>query len=552
MAMTLADISIAINGDIRLVNAAADNASVLEFYRLLMDKADDETSLNDDFSGIAFANPAKKVSDEQINLLDHSANGGPVYSIDQALSEKLYGGSISQRGGNDLYAGLDMVGTVEAGTEPQIVQDGALVTSFWATGINADPANNIVSRMVVLVRSGGVDVDSKKLRIQAREYGDTFSTFDASMSVGVTIAPINTKADPNNQTASATVSAYAITNLTEGYNQIDCSGDGVAEDYYSNWDLGPHTKADFYEYAKWVQSRGSGQALYGMSGELFRGVSHSVEFDNLVGTFAQNEVVNFGNGATGAVLALDADTLWIQLLSGAAPADNDTIVGETSAATADVNGAPLARTLQDVFVGQLAGTNLVGAYGLGVVASYLSASDRVTDLDGNICIPPNLVDFVVNGLEVGDRVLVAVDDAAALEVDYDQMQLATALSGAAEVAIVMAAPIPTNAPASGSVRVFDDNGHDIRCDYTSYAGSTFTIAATDFSANNAAVGNNAFVGYLDLTATGNTHKFTSVVSATETMRVKVRRGSGSSIEPFTGTADLTVNGGSINVTRIND
>lgn len=94
--------------------------------------------------------------------------------------------------------------------------------------------------------------------------------------------------------------------------------------------------------------------------------------------------------------------------------------GSTSTATAihsatgaqtvagTIVGVVKERTLSQPAVGASTGSALIGSYGLGVEIADLTASDKLTDLNKELRIPPNNVTFTVSGLIVGeDRVLVA-------------------------------------------------------------------------------------------------------------------------------------------------
>ena len=541
------DFSVSLTGDIRYTGTTA-NYTCLDLHRWLQDLADDSTSSVDDYVSIVESTPSERSTDNIVSLI----NG---YNIDDTAAEHIFDGSISQAGGDTVYSGLVVVGSVEAGTNLQIVQDNALLTSYWGTGLNADPANNILLRIMVKTRDAGADIDGKRLRVQAREYGDTFAEFSLTAGLGNSTAAIFTSADLNNTTASGTVAAYPITN-TEGYNLIDASGDGVDEEYYSQW-TGFTNINELYEYAKYIQRTGSAETIYGLSGELFRGITHSIPYDNEAsGPFVTGEVLTFGGGATAQLLAVQDDgttgILEVQLLTGVAPVDNETISGGTSGATADVNGSFTARTISPEFIGTSTGSALIGAFGVGVAAGDLSASDLVFDLDNNAITPPNNVSFTVAGLVVGeDRVLVGPEDGAG-GLDVDQLSLSVTLSGAAETSVVVTTAIPSDTPASGDIRVQLDSGIYQEVPYSSWSGSTFTIPAFDFSADNATSGNNTFIAYLDILATATSESFTSVYSTDRTLFVRVRDGAASPIKTFETTGTLGSAGGSTTAIRTTD
>ncbi|MFA4871628.1 MAG: hypothetical protein WC610_01005 [Patescibacteria group bacterium] len=113
--------------------------------------------------------------------------------------------------------------------------------------------------------------------------------------------------------------------------------------------------------------------------------------------------------AAGTDERIRAGHIWMQLLTGIAPTDNQTITGGTSSTTALMNVTITERTLSQPAVGASTGTAIIGSYGLGVEPiPDLSASDKVTDLSNTLRVPPNNVTFTVAGLVSGeDRVLVA-------------------------------------------------------------------------------------------------------------------------------------------------
>jgi hypothetical protein len=150
-----------------------------------------------------------------------------------------------------------------------------------------------------------------------------------------------------------------------------------------------------------------------LSGELFRGITHEIVVDNPVTVvdFSAFEPVSW-TGGTGQMLAIDnvnAPTkIWLQLLTGVAPTNNQTITGGTSGATADVNVTVTERTISSPFCGASTGSAIIGAYGFGIESADLTQNDKVFDLTNTQYQAPNFVTFTVSGIVSGeDRVLVA-------------------------------------------------------------------------------------------------------------------------------------------------
>jgi len=247
----------------------------------------------------------------------------------------------------------------------------------------------------------------------------------------------------------------------------------------------------------------------------------------------------------------NADTgyIWIQLMTGVAPTDGQTITGTSSSATADVDTTVTERTISTPFVGASTGSALNGAYGVGVEYADLAVNDKMFDLINNAQLsPPNNVTFYVYGLTTDDRVLVGPEDGAS-GLDYDQLTLNTTLSSGSTTVVVTTA-IPSDTPASGTIRVLDDNGIYIRAPYTSWASSTFNLTGTFGS--DATAPKNVFVTYIDKDAASGTEQFTTIYSSPRTLFIRVRDGKSSPIKTADTTAGLTSAGGSVTINRISD
>jgi hypothetical protein len=166
-------------------------------------------------------------------------------------------------------------------------------------------------------------------------------------------------------------------------------------------------------------------------------------------------------------------------------------------------------------------------------------------------VPPNFVLFTVAGLVSGeDRVLVGPESGGDIEVN--QFTITTALSSAAETSVVVDSVIPTDTPATGTLRVQTDAGVYKRLTYTSYTGSTFTIDSSDFSGDNATVSNNAFISYIDTLAGGTSVSFQSVYLSDRALFVRVRDGGNTPIKTFETPGTLGSAGGSTTAIRTTD
>jgi hypothetical protein len=642
------DFSVAVNGDIRWTGAGTTAYTVLEFHAMLREFADDESGSGDDLLDITSETPSDRSTDNIITLI----NG---YNITATEAEHLYDGSIRQGSGltEEIFAGLVVVGSVVAGTEIEIIQDNALLTNYWTTGLNADAANNIIMRLCIQVKANGAQIDGQRLRVQAREFNDTYGEFSVTMGLGNNTAALFTADDLNNNNTAANVATWTTITNTEGYQLVEIDGTAPAEPYYSQWDSGASgetgradTLNDIRERTKWISRRGTAETLYGgLSGALFRGITHDVTYDTAVGTFTEGNYVAWGtevaydtelasgltvgkyyefdsgaaygkliglddngtagfalfamesggaaladgnnftaadgtanNGATinvtinddgaaggfGVILADEGTSqLYIQLLAGAAPSDNLKMWETTTAgvydnatgAAATPNVTITSRTVAPEWLAVSTGSNLIGVYGNSVTPAETSSSDQFFDLDNVNRVPPNNVTFTVAGLISGeDRVLVAPELAGAIDLAQDTLN--GTLSGAAVTTVTVNSAEPDNNPSSGTLRIERDNGIYTRHPFSVRSGFDYTITSHDFSTVNATTGNNVFVSYIDLLATGASESVTVVFDSADTWFVRVRDGGSAgdltAIKTFETTSPLGTGGGSATAIRTSD
>ena len=552
-------------GNIRYIGddhggASPSYVSVIDFHRELQDYADDLVSVGDDELDITDENPSARSTDNIITLLGN-------YNIDDVAAEHIFDGSITQAGGAEIYAGFVNFGNP---TRIQIIQDGAvLVDDWWNSngGLNADAGNGISHRFMLKVRTGGANIDGRKVIATSRTFGKTFSEFTVnSASVGNNVLALSESDDLNNATAVGTIATYTdITNTTEGYIGLDVDDDGNDEFYYSQWNVNKPTRSinDFYERAKYLTRDGSAETIYGLNGELFRGVTHEITVNTPTGTFVEPEAISWTSG-TGQLLAIDSVTagtkIWMQLLTGSAPSAAEVISG--AGATATVSST-VSRPLSFPFVGASTGSALIGSYGLGVELDDLTQTDKVFDLTNTQNSRPNIQTFSVSGLVSGeDTVQVAPWDGATLDnegnpaIDKSQFSLSTGLTTDNVTSVVISVAIPVDTPASGYIRVVDDNGFARRLSYSSWTGSTFTINSVDgqedFAAVNATAANNVWIAYIDKVADATTLSFLAQYVSDRQLVVIVRDGGVSPIKEFISSATFGSSGGSITAIRTTD
>lgn len=522
--------------------------------------------------------------------------------------------------------------------------------------LNSSSTAGISSRFMIRTRTGGVDIDGRRLIGISRRYGNTYGEFKINgSSRGNNVLALSDSTDLNNSTTGATIQTYdQFANDAVGFNSQDINLNTVNENYYSRWDIGgattpaSPTKNQLYEWAKWITRQSSDATLYGLSGELFRGITLDIVVDGSVTVvdFSAFEAVAW-TGGTGQMLAINdvnAPTrMWLQLLTGVAPTDNQVINSvATPATTATVNVTVTDREslITKPFIGASTGSAIIGGYGIGIDSGDLTASDILFDLGNAQITPPNNVTVSIGGLVSGEDYVTVnqrgyrfrydteavstfvrgetltgvtpagtyviaeivdqgstgyiiigepatgsvpannttltggtsgttaiVDGTPASDINKRQLTLNTTLSINPVIAVVVNETIPSDTPASGVVRVQDNNGFYRRLLYTSITQpSTFVISnpadtEDDFSSVNAtggttATGNNVYIGYKDELADAVTESFTTVYSASRNLFVRVRDGGTAGdavgIKTFESTITMTSSGGSSTAIRTSD
>jgi hypothetical protein len=261
-----------------------------------------------------------------------------------------------------------------------------------------------------------------------------------------------------------------------------------------------------YEWLKHAVRRGSTETLFGLNGALFRGITHEVNTKNPTGTWEAYEPISW-TGGTGQMLAVNSPTaptkLYMQLITGIAPTNNQVITGGTSAATCQVDTTVTERS---VFFGNVQPWtytgSLSGAYGVGVLETDLGASDKLYDLTNTERRPPDYVTTTVQNLVSGDKVVLGKDDSN--DYDYEQFSADGSYTGG-ETSFVVKEDILA-APASGTFRVWNGTSY-VKVTYTGWSGKTFTGCSGVPVCSD---GGNVFLSYIDKTADGSTASFVMV------------------------------------------
>lgn len=532
VAAFLAQFSITAGGDIRF-DTGTDTFHVWWLHRALQKKVWDFAISGNDNINLAKPNPStSEALGTIITLQDHTTNYSVRYNIDDTVAESLYGGSVEQENASaqtERYAGLIVLGSVNLGTtQLQIIQDAAIydgAAPFWGTGINDGGDANTIMRIVVKTIVAGVAVDGGRVVVKATEFGDTYAVWETTLGLGESVAAITTTADPNNQTAIATVQAYtgfaSVGATIEGYDLHDVDNLG-ADPFLGSLSFaaltGNQTKDALYEVVKAYLARGETETWFGIDADLYTARLYQLVVATGAGglSWSQNETVTWTGGGEGIFLGADdlnennTTRIVIHINKGVPPVNTDVIVGSTSTAQNTVSSnQKLASNMN--YIGVYTGSNWIGAEGIGFLASELIFGDSVTALDGQTPQVPQNVTITVD-VTVGDtgddpHVFLAKKDGGLEAPDYTTMLLAAG-NNSTDPDIVMQAAIAADTPQDGYVGVLDTTGGATAYKfyhYQSWTGSTFTLDTTDHAGGldeNLTSGDNAFVAFFYQAATG--------------------------------------------------
>jgi len=132
---------------------------------------------------------------------------GTSISINGGTGSGTLLSSNCSKTGEDLYANIYTLGTIESGTNIYVIQAGERYPSYWGIGSEWWPAGHI--DILVRVKEAGTEIDEGKVTVYGREYTDYYDFYEIDLSAGGRNAvPLATSNDLDNQTSESTVANY--------------------------------------------------------------------------------------------------------------------------------------------------------------------------------------------------------------------------------------------------------------------------------------------------------------------------------------------------------
>jgi hypothetical protein len=475
----LAQFKVAASGAITFVSGT-DTFHVKWINRSLQKLAWDFAISGDDEVNLSFPNPSKEEAlGKIVTLNDHTTNFGKNYTVTDTVMESHFGGSVSQNNGDDIYYGLQVLGSTSIPLPLKLIQNEVELTSHWGNGKNQTDSNTLL-RVMIKGRSGGADIDGLRVVVKASTWLETYAFWETTMQLGESVASITTADDPQNTTLQATVEAYGIAK-SEGYNLLNLDGAGN-KPYLGEWSYSPESnKKALYEFVKALLVDGTTNTLYGVDGDLWTNRLYDCVIDAGTGTHIQNETCSWAGG-NGNLVGVDnltgtSTTRYIlHLGSGVAPVNDEVITGN-GGATATVDGTPVKMATSPNHLAQFTGA-WIGALGIGFDSNEIGSSDSFKDLDGNVVTPPNNVTIqgTIEALDAADdlHVFLAKKDAT---LDAPDMTVYTCVGEAiSSTVIVVNEAIDAATPQTGWIGVLKTGTTTYKFyEYDSWAVSTFQL-----------------------------------------------------------------------------
>lgn len=550
IAAWLAQFKVATSGAITFVSGT-DTFHVKWINRSLQKIAWDYVISGDDEINLSKPNPSKEEAlGKIITLNDHTTDFSVNYTVTDLVMESHFGGSVSQNNGDDIYYGLQCLGSSTTPIPLQVIQNAVVLTSHWGTGKNQTDSNTQF-RIMIKGRSAGADIDNLLVTTKANSWFETFSLWETKLQLGESVASISSDADPQNTTALATVNAYALSK-SEGYNLLDLDGAGNKA-YLGEWSYSPEgNKKALYEFVKSLLAHTNGETLYGIDSDLWTGrIFDCVIGTPGTGTWIQNETLSWGTGATagtGHLMGVDdldataTTRLILHLDTGVFPANTEEITG-ASTANGTVSGTPDKLSHSPNHLAQFTGA-WIGAFGIGFVAGEVGVVDSFKDLDGNSVSPPNNVAITgtIEALNSADdlHVFLATKDGALNAPDYTVYTAVGETIG--NSVIVMNEAIAADTPGAGWIGVLKTGTTTYKFyEYSSWTGSTFTLVGT-IADDNITASDPCFhaIFYNSMTGGGTTKSISSSLIYTSDITVVgwIRHGDASGVDkiiPISGT-----------------
>jgi hypothetical protein len=152
----------------------------------------------------------------------------------------------------------------------------------------------------LLTKQDNVPIDGGRVKGKLCEFNNIYFIGSTTLGQAETALALFSSTDGNNQTAAATVAGapYNTIVLTEGYQQINYNNGNGDNPFILKIDFGSATSLQTYERTKYIGRRGTAETLFGRDATYFDGINLNYAYDNLTGSFSEDEKVYWGTVIT--------------------------------------------------------------------------------------------------------------------------------------------------------------------------------------------------------------------------------------------------------------
>jgi hypothetical protein len=461
-------------------------------------------------------------------------NGTEAYTVTSGTGTGVF--TAVSTSGENTWANMYTIGTIESNTAIYIVQDGTKLSAWWPVG-----HIDILIRVREIGSTTGVNTgDLGQLLIGAREYSKLFDHF---VSTGITggrnPVPLATAADLNNttgqyQTVVTTASAAIAAGETFSAN-ANSNKQGTITSVTGTF---PNLTIRYYLSGTARTAFVNTDACTTSTAKTFTVVTPSsvvAGYSDITLTFAYiTRNLNNGAGLQPYDVEIDLTSTrsvaemyeWLKFLCmrgyAASPQQLKTGTGTyNTPGFANINGEQYISALSSFTpvkaspFGTFAGGKFFGAQGVwlkGVPAAYAQNYQLIDSL-GVTQVPPNTVSVTVSSVIASDVVGVFPLTGAGGTVEKTTRTVTTGTLGANSV--VCSTTLDARTPQSGVIRIVDMSNAlkaETQYEYYSWSSATFTL-------------NSSAARSLTLTATGSSGSNTVLIDTDSTFRTwKVRPG----------------------------
>lgn len=339
----------------------------------------------------------------------------------------------------------------------------------------------------------------------------TTTTGAGIMTLGNVVGTFQNGEDLTSATRSATSSAT----LTEGHTMLKNFTQQSSYNYSVIIDCANRTVAQVYEYLKFITRIGNTFTMYPT-------------------TLAANGTTRTHTSAQGQLYIRAHEDLQATPTEPFSP----------------VKASPF---------GTFAGGKFFGAQGVWIqnMASTDVQAFQLIDSGGTTRTPPVSIAISVTNTLACDRVAVfrTTGGEGSTSIWKEQFTASGSNNTTGSSTFTVAEAIPSDTPATGSVRIIDtsdySNSREVRYSYTSWSGSAFSLSAT-LGKTYTASEDKAYVPYIDSEATTTSVSVTVIYSANSYVLTRVRRYATTAILPFQVTGQVTSGGYSQGTIRTDD